>query len=120
MPALTALAVLAVALGALFQLSVLEFIPGSLKTGGLTDKNFRAVLAPQCLRAISDTLILSALTTVFTLLASYPVAYALARTPSARVRSLILVLTLAPSSPAPSCGRTRGCSCSGSRSSSGR
>lgn len=95
-PSLAVLAVLAIALGALFQLSVLEFIPGSLRTGGLTDKNFRAVLAPQYLRYIWDTIVLSALTTVLTLVASYPIAYALARTPSDRARSLILVLTLAP------------------------
>jgi len=63
-----------VALGALFQLSVLTFVPGSLKTGGLTDANFRAVLAPQYLRYIWDTIVLSALTTILTLLASYPVA----------------------------------------------
>jgi len=95
-PSLVTLAVLAAALGALFQLSVLEFIPGSLKTGGLTDRNFRAVLAPQYLRYIWDTIVLSALTTVLTLVASYPIAYALARTPSPRLRSLLLVLTLAP------------------------
>jgi putative spermidine/putrescine transport system permease protein len=95
-PSLAALAVLAIALGALLQLSVLEFIPGSLKTGGLTDRNFRAVLAPQYLRYIWDTIVLSALTTVLTLLAAYPIAYAMARTPSSTVRSLLLVLTLAP------------------------
>jgi putative spermidine/putrescine transport system permease protein len=95
-PALGTLAILAVALGALFQLSVLEFVPGSLRTGGLTGANFRGVLAPQYLRYIWDTIVLSTLTTVLTLLASYPVAYALARTPSARTRSLVLVLTLAP------------------------
>src|SRR5207248_2713675 len=86
----------AVALGALFQLSVLEFIPGSLKTGGLTLSNFRAVLAPHYLRSIGDTIVLSALTTVLTLVASYPIAYAMARSASPRIRSLILVLTLAP------------------------
>jgi len=95
-PALAVLAVFAAALGALFRWSVLEFVPGSLQTGGLTLANFRAVLAPQYLGAIRDTVVLSALTTVFTLAASYPVAYALARTSSRRVRSLILVLTLAP------------------------
>jgi putative spermidine/putrescine transport system permease protein len=95
-PSLATLAIFAIALGALFQFSVLEFIPGSLRTGGFTDRNFRGVLAPQYLRYIGDTLVLSLLTTVFTLLASYPVAYALARTPSARLRSLLLVLTLAP------------------------
>jgi len=96
LPALTVLAVFAAALGALFRWSVLEFVPGSLQAGGLTLANFRAVLAPQYLGAIRDTVVLSALTTVLTLVAAYPVAYALARTPSRRVRSLILVLTLAP------------------------
>jgi putative spermidine/putrescine transport system permease protein len=85
-----------VSLSALLQYSVLEFVPGSLRTGGLTLANFRGVLAPQYLRVIGETVVLSALTTVFTLLASYPLAYALARTRSRRARSVILVLTLAP------------------------
>ena len=46
-PSLATLAIFAIALGALFQFSVLEFIPGSLRTGGFTDRNFRGVLAPQ-------------------------------------------------------------------------
>jgi putative spermidine/putrescine transport system permease protein len=96
LPAAAVLAVFAAALGALFRWSVLEFVPGSLQTGGLTFANFRAVMAPQYLGAIRDTVVLSLLTTVLTLLAAYPVAYALARTPSRRVRSLLLVLTLAP------------------------
>jgi len=95
-PSLLAMAVLAVALGALLQFSLVAFIPGSLRTGGLTMQNFRNVLQPQYLHAIRDTIVLSALTTALTLVASYPVAYALARTPSARVRTLLLVLTLAP------------------------
>jgi putative spermidine/putrescine transport system permease protein len=40
--------------------------------------------------------VLSALTTALTLLASYPIAYALARARSRRLRSLLLLLTLAP------------------------
>jgi putative spermidine/putrescine transport system permease protein len=95
-PALAMLAILAIALGALLQFSVREFIPGSIRTGGLTADNFRGVLASHYLRYIWDTIVLSALTTVFTLAASYPIAYALARTPSARARSLLLILTLAP------------------------
>ena len=95
-PSLAMLVILAVALAALFQFSLLEFIPGSLRTGALTDRNFRSVLAPHYLRYIADTVVLSALTAVLTLLGSYPVAYALARTRSARLRSLLLVLTLAP------------------------
>ena len=96
LPAVVVLAVFAAALGSLFRWSVLEFIPGSLQSGGLTLANFRAVLAPQYLGAVRDTIVLSSLTTVLTLIGAYPVAYALARTPSRRARSVILVLTLAP------------------------
>ena len=96
LPALAVLAVFAAALAALFRWSLLTFVPGSLQTGGLTLANFRGVLAPQYLDAVRDTLVLSALTTALTLAAAYPIAYALARTASRRVRSLILVLTLAP------------------------
>jgi putative spermidine/putrescine transport system permease protein len=95
-PALVVLAVFAVALAALFRWSLLEFIPGSLQAGGLTLANFRGVLHSQYLGAIRDTVVLSALTTVLTLGFAYPVAYVLARTPSRRVRSALLVLTLAP------------------------
>lgn len=95
-PALVVLAVFAAALGALFRWSLLTFVPGSLQTGGLTLANFRAVLAPQYLDAIRDTVVLSASTTVLTLVLAYPVAYVLARTRSRRVRSTLLVLTLAP------------------------
>jgi putative spermidine/putrescine transport system permease protein len=84
------------ALGSLLELSVFAFIPGSLRTGGLTSANFRAVLSSYHLRPIWDTIVLSLLTTVLTLVAAYPVAYALARARSGRVRSLLLLLTLAP------------------------
>jgi putative spermidine/putrescine transport system permease protein len=95
-PSLVLIAVFAAALMGLLRYSVVEFVPGSLKTGGLTADNFRAVLAHQYLGAVWDTLLLSAATTLCTLVASYPVAYALARTRSSRVRSALLVLTLAP------------------------
>ena len=54
---------------------MVEFIPGSVRTGAVTAANFRAVLAPHHVGPILDTLVLSALTTVGTLLASYPVAW---------------------------------------------
>ena len=95
-PALGVLAIFAVALGALFQYSVVAFIPGSLQTGGLTLANFRSVISPQYLGYVWDTVVLSLATTALTLVASYPVAYALARAPSRAVRSWLLVLTLAP------------------------
>jgi putative spermidine/putrescine transport system permease protein len=95
-PAAAVIAVFAAALGALFQYSLLAFVPGSLATGGLTLDNFRSVASPQYLGYVWDTVVLSAATTALTLLASYPVAYALARTGSRAVRSWLLVLTLAP------------------------
>jgi putative spermidine/putrescine transport system permease protein len=95
-PALVVLVVFAAALASLFRWSLLEFIPGSLQTGGLTFANFRGVLDSQYLGAIRETVVLSALTTALTLMCAYPVAYVLARTPSRRVRSALLVLTLAP------------------------
>ena len=95
-PSLLLLAIFAVALGALFQWSLVEYIPGSLQSGGLTSKNFRNVFAPQYLRYIWDTVVLATATTILTLIGSYPVAYALARARSRRLRSLLLVLTLAP------------------------
>lgn len=96
LPALAVLAIFAVALGALFRYSLLTFVPGSLQTGGLTLENFRGVTSPQYLGYIWDTVVLSAATTVLTLVASYPVAYALARSSSRAARSWLLVLTLAP------------------------
>lgn len=95
-PAAVVLAVFAAALFCLFRLSVLEFVPGSLQTGGVTLANFRGVLAPQYLDAIRDTVVLSAATTLLTVVLAYPVAYSLARTGSRGVRSALLVLTLAP------------------------
>ena len=95
-PALIVIAVFVGALSALLRYSVLEFVPGSLQTGGLTAANFTGILSRQYLGAVWDTLVLSAATTALTLVASYPVAYVLARTPSRRARSALLVLILAP------------------------
>jgi len=57
LPAAVVLAVFAAAQADLFRWSVLEFVPGSLQTGGLTLANFRAALAPQYLGAIRDTVL---------------------------------------------------------------
>jgi len=95
-PAVLVIAVFAAALSALLRYSVLEFVPGSLQTGDPTVANFTGIMSRQYLGAVWDTVVLSAATTALTLVASYPVAYALARTHSARVRSALLVLVLAP------------------------
>jgi len=65
LPALAVLAVFAAALTALFRWSLLEFVPGSLAPGAYTLANFKAVVAPQYLHAVWDTLILAALTTAW-------------------------------------------------------
>ncbi len=96
LPALLLLAVFGVALGLVLQYSLLRFIPGSLQTGGLTLANYAAVVQPLYLGAIWDTIWLSFATALLTLVASYPIAYALARSPSRWVRTTILVLTIVP------------------------
>src|SRR5439155_953308 len=77
-------------LGGLSRSSRLEFRPGSLAPRGFSLANLRAVVSAQYLGYVWDTVVLSAATTVLTLVASYPVAYALARTPSRATRSWLL------------------------------
>jgi len=96
LPSLVVIAVFAAALGGLSRSSRLEFRPGSLAPRGFSLANLRAVVSAQYLGYVWDTVVLSAATTVLTLVASYPVAYALARTPSRATRSWLLILTLAP------------------------
>lgn len=78
------------------QLSFRTFIPGSLDTGGLTLANFTGLTQPVYLRAFFNTLMLSVETTVLSLLAGYPLAYALVRAKSKAIRSLVLVVSLTP------------------------
>ena len=51
---------LAAALSALLRYSVLEFVPGSLQTGGPTVANFTGIMSRQYLGAVWDTVLLSA------------------------------------------------------------
>lgn len=78
------------------QFSFRTFIPGSLDTGGLTLANFTGLTQPVYLRAFFNTLMLSVETTVLSLLAGYPLAYALVRAKSKAIRSLVLVVSLTP------------------------
>jgi putative spermidine/putrescine transport system permease protein len=95
-PSLVALAGMLAALGFLFQFAFRAFIPGSILVGGVTLENFSRVLRPLYLGYLLDTTLISVYTTVLTLVLSYPVAYALARSRSRGVRSCLLVLTLLP------------------------
>ena len=109
-PALGVLAIFAVELGALLQYSVV----GS--SGTAADRRAHARQLPLGHLAAVPRLRLghrrlTLATTALTLVASYPVAYALARAPSRAVRSWLLVLTLAPFFTGGSCGHMRGSWC---------
>ena len=95
-PAVVTAVILAAAIFEVLQYSVREFIPGSLNVGGLTVDNFTRINRPIYWWVIADTFYISLLTAVFSLLASYPVAYALVRAQKDWVRSLLVSLSITP------------------------
>ncbi len=95
-PAVLTAVILAAAIFEVLQYSVREFIPGSLNAGGLTVDNFVRINRPIYWWVIADTFYISLLTAVFSLLASYPVAYALVRAQKDWVRSLLVSLSITP------------------------
>jgi putative spermidine/putrescine transport system permease protein len=95
-PAVVAAALFAIAMLAILQYSVREQIPGSLDVGGFTLANFTSMLRPLYARVFLDTLWLCFLTAVISLVLAYPLAYALVRSSSLTVKSLILVVTVTP------------------------
>ncbi len=96
LPALLAAGLFLAALALVLQYSVRSFIPGSLDPGAFTLENFARLWRPIYLWVLLDTFTISLLTTVFTLLLSYPVAYALVRARRDWVRTLLVVLALTP------------------------
>jgi putative spermidine/putrescine transport system permease protein len=93
--ALCALGFLA-AMAAVLQYSVRAFIPGSLEPGGLTLANFVALLRPLYARVFVDTVWICFLTTAFTLIVSYPLAYALVHVRNRFAKSFILITVITP------------------------
>ncbi|MEA2858601.1 MAG: putative spermidine/putrescine transport system permease protein [Methylobacteriaceae bacterium] len=93
--ALCALALMA-ALAAVFQFSLRAYVPGSLEPGGFTPDNFLALMKPLYARVFLDTVWISALTALVTLIVGYPVAYALVRSRSGVLKSAILIITVTP------------------------
>ncbi|MDI4231954.1 ABC transporter permease [Bradyrhizobium sp. Arg237L] len=87
---------LVAAMLAVFQYSVRAYIPGSLEVGGFTWQNFAAMLRPLYALAFWNTVLLCFETAVFTLILAYPLAYALVRTNSSALRSLILIVSVTP------------------------
>src|SRR6266700_1788640 len=95
-PAALAAVLLAAAMLAILQYSVRSHIPGSLEVGGLTLANFTGMLAPVYARVFLDTVWLCLLTAALSLLLGYPLAYALVRSRSILVKSIILIVSLTP------------------------
>jgi putative spermidine/putrescine transport system permease protein len=93
--ALCALALIA-ALAAVFQFSLRAYVPGSLEPGGFTLDNFFAFMKPLYARVFLETIWISALTALMTLVVAYPVAYALVRTKRPVIKSAILIITVTP------------------------
>jgi putative spermidine/putrescine transport system permease protein len=95
-PSLCAACLFVAALGEVLQYSFRIFTPGSLETGGFTLENFARVARPIYLSVLLDTLAISLMTALFTLLLSYPVAYAMVRARRDGVRSLMVLLAITP------------------------
>ena len=92
---LCAIAFLA-AMAAVLQFSLRAYVPGSLEPGGFTLANFTDLLKPLYSRVFLDTVWICALTAVSTLLVGYPLAYAMVRTQSAILKSILLVIVVTP------------------------
>lgn len=95
-PAVLLAVILAAAIFEVLQYSVREFVPGSLDAGGFTLQNFAKLGMPIYGWVVVDTFLISLLTATFSLLASYPVAYALVRARRDWVRSVLVSLSITP------------------------
>lgn len=95
-PAVLIALCITVAMIAVLQFSFRTFIPGSLEVGGFTLENFSGLGGAIYLQAFSNTLLLSIETTVLSLLAAYPLAYALVRVRNKTLKSFILVVSITP------------------------
>src|ERR1700722_12761732 len=84
------------AMAAVLQFSLRAYIPGSLDPGGFTFANFIDLLKPLYARVFFDTVVICFLTAVSTLIVGYPLAYALVRTQSAVIKSILLVIVVTP------------------------
>lgn len=93
--ALCAVGLLAV-LATVLQYSVRAYVPGSLEAGGFTLANFTALLKPLYGRVFLETVWICFLTAFFTLLLSYPIAYALVHTHNRALKGAILVIAVTP------------------------
>lgn len=84
------------AMAAVLQYSVRAFIPGSLEPGGFTFENFTALLRPLFAHVFVNTVWICFLTTVFTLIVGYPLAYALVHVRNRFAKSFMLITVITP------------------------
>jgi putative spermidine/putrescine transport system permease protein len=84
------------AMAAVLQFSLRAYVPGSLDPGSFTFANFADLLKPLYARVFVDTVVICFLTAVSTLIVGYPLAYALVRTQSAVIKSILLVIVVTP------------------------
>jgi len=96
LPSIVIAAVFLFALAEILQYSFREFIPGSLDVGGFTWANFARINRPIYFYAIVDTFWIALLTSLFTLVMSYPLAYALVRTARNWLRTLLIIAAITP------------------------
>lgn len=95
-PAILVAVIFLAALAEILQYSFREFIPGSLDVGGFTLDNFARIYRPVYFKAVINTFVLSLATAFFTLILSYPIAFALVRTKVEWVRTLLILLSITP------------------------
>lgn len=95
-PAVLTAVILVAALFEVMQYSVREYIPGSLNVGGLTLDNFVRINKPIYWGALLNTFYMSFLTAIYSLVLSYPIAFALVRTERDWVRSVLIALSITP------------------------
>ena len=95
-PAVLCTVGLLAAMAAVLQFSFRAYVPGSLEPGGFTLANFADLLKPLYARVFLDTVGICFLTAISTLIVGYPLAYALARTQNAILKSTLLVIVVTP------------------------
>jgi putative spermidine/putrescine transport system permease protein len=95
-PAVLVALAIAAALAAILRYSLHAYVPGSLDVGGFTLDNFSDLARPVVLRAFRDTVLICLETALATLVLAYPVAYALVRTRSVALKSVILIVAVTP------------------------
>jgi putative spermidine/putrescine transport system permease protein len=95
-PAALTAAVLVAALATLFQYSFREHQAGTMAVGGFTWANLQDLGKWLYLRVFLDSLAISAVTAIATLVFAYPLALALVRSRSAWLKAAILIVTVMP------------------------